>query len=147
MSDVPVEKIFHSKERKESEERNVVKLNPKEYKRHIKVRKILVDCVGSTSLALQNKIIKYDQFIKLQTEGAKLAVRSTNLFIAVRAWNEIVPMLLEIPSRKKDGVYIRFQPLADYFKPFGGYGLIVDEEYIEDAEVLEVVGATEGAVE
>jgi hypothetical protein len=105
-----------------------VHLNPKEYKRHVKAKKILTDSVGATSMALFHHVLSKEEFAKHQVDGAKLAVRSTNLPIAVRAWNEVIRQLLEIPGRRHKGIPVLFQPMTDYFKPFGGYWMLTDED-------------------
>jgi hypothetical protein len=109
-----------SAKQEEMKNKNLVKLSPYEYKRHVKAKNILIECVGVTSKALQDGVISETQAMSLQIEGAKKAIRTTNINIAVRAWGEVFLRLISLKDGMSNGVKIKFDWMMDHMRKFGG---------------------------
>ena len=100
--------------------RPVMELSRHEYALHKKARDTMASGVGLSCERLHRKVITKDQFKIEQTDYAKKAIRETNLYIARRAWQDLMIMLLEVPGRNIKGIPILFQPLVDYWHEVWG---------------------------
>ena len=113
--------------------KNVVRLNPKEYKKYKIADRILAEVISSSSRMIFNNQRNEEEFKKYQIEGVKLAIRSTDLTATLRAWGDVFNAVLNLPGRKIKGIPIRFQPMVDYMHEHYKCGfMVVDMDSLSD---------------